>query len=313
MVPVPVRSAAARVLRTAGARRAALGVAAARGRGLVLVYHRLAPAGAAPHEVVPCVPCDLFQRHLELLGELGDIVPLTELLAPPGSRRRARFAITFDDDYASHHEYALPILQRVGAPATFFLSGRALHDLGPYWWECLEQLIAQHGIENTAHMLGVDAATPARLAALCEAPELSARLSRLTVAHRAPALDARAIRALADARMTIGFHTLHHPLLTLQPDSALDAALRDGRAELAAAAGRSVELLAYPHGRANDRVAARARDAGYRAAFVTGGRPVGPRSNTFLLGRWEAGPLGDDEFLAHLALRLNYPVAAPRR
>jgi peptidoglycan/xylan/chitin deacetylase (PgdA/CDA1 family) len=313
MVRVPIRGVVARVLRRASARRAALQVAAARGRGLVLVYHRLAPGGAAPHEVVPCVPCDLFQRHIELLGEMGDVVPLADLLEPPGSRRRVRFAISFDDDYASHHQYALPILRRVGAPATFFLSGRALHGLGPYWWEQLEQLIAERGVREAARLLGVDAATPARLAAACERPERSARLSVTPIARSAPALDGDAIRALADAGMTIGFHTLHHPVLTQLPDAALDAALRAGRAELAAAAGRSVELLAYPHGRADERVAERTRAAGYRAAFATGARPVGPRSDPFLLGRWEAGPLTDDEFLSHLALRLNYPLAVPPR
>jgi hypothetical protein len=74
-----------------------------------------------------------------------------------------------------------------------------------------------------------------------------------------------------------------------------------------------MEFLAYPHGRADRRVAEHARTAGYRAAFATGGRPVGARSDPFLLGRWEAGPLRDDEFLAHLTLRLNYPLAVPRR
>jgi hypothetical protein len=163
-------------------------------------------------------------------------------------------------------------------------------------------------------MLGIRAATPARMAAACEAPELAARLSTIPMPRGTPpALDCSAIRALAESGLTIGFHTLHHPVLTHLSHPDIDAALRDGRAELAAVLERPVEFLAYPHGRADKRIAERARLAGYRAAFVTGGHPVGPHSDAFLLGRWEAGPLTDDEFLAHLALRLNSPVAAPRR
>jgi peptidoglycan/xylan/chitin deacetylase (PgdA/CDA1 family) len=308
-----IRAAIVGVLRHAGARRAAFRVAATRGRSLVLVYHRLAPEGVAPHEVVPSLSNAIFRRQLEILGEVGDIVPLAKLLAPPESRRRVRFAITFDDDYLSHHRHALPLLQRLGVHGTFFLSGRSFRGLGPYWWVLLEQTIAEQGIEETRRMLGICGDTPSQLAAACERREMTERLSLLVVARESPGLEPSAIRALAGAGMTIGFHTLHHPVLTHLSHEDIDRALLDGREELAAAIGRPVELFAYPHGRADRRVARRVRVAGYRAAFVTGGRPIGLGSDIFRLGRWEAGQLTDDELLAHLALRLNYPIAVPPR
>jgi len=305
--------AAAEVLRTSGLQRAALKTAAARGRAMVLLYHRVSPSGAAPHEVVPSLSTTLFRQQLEALGEVGDIVPLTSLLHEPGSRGRLRLAITFDDDDPRHVRHALPVLQALGVPATFFLSGASLHGLGPYWWNVLEEAIADRGLAETGRALGVAAASPAHLAELCEGSELAERLPALFPARRSTLLAPGEIRTLAAAGMTIGFHTLRHPVLTLLSDESLDRTLLDGRATLAAAAGAPVELLAYPHGRADRRVARRAQAAGYRAAFRTGRLPVHARSDPFLLGRWEPGPLPTDTLLARLALRLNCSIAERRR
>lgn len=309
----PLRRAATQVFRIAAARRAALRAAAARGRSLVLLYHRVAPGGPAAHEVVPSLSTTLFRQQLEALGEVGDIVPLVQVLDRPGPGQRVRFAITFDDDECSHVEHALPVLQALGIHATFFLSGRSLSALGPYWWTLLEQMIADGGMEEARRTLGIDGATPARLAAICEGSPFAERLSALVTPRRAclPGIDD--VRTLVSAGMAIGFHTLRHPVLTSLPREALQSALRDGRQALAAAIGKPVDLFAYPHGRADQRVARQVRSAAYRAAFRTGGCPVHPHGDPFLLGRWEPGPLTADELLAHVALRLNHPIAGPPR
>jgi peptidoglycan/xylan/chitin deacetylase (PgdA/CDA1 family) len=293
-------------------RNTALTIAAVRGRVLALVYHRLAPTGAASHEVVPSLATDVFRRQLEILGNVGDIVPSDELLRAPEPTGRVRFVLTFDDDYPSHCELALPLLKQYGVGATFFLSGRSLCGLGAYWWMHLERMLAERGLEETCRALGVGGATPMEIAAVCERPDLSERIPALVAAREPAVLGPEAIRALADAGMPIGFHTLHHPVLTHVGDDDLTHSLLDGRDELAASIGRPVDLFAYPHGRADRRVARRTRAVGYRAAFATGGRPIGPASDAYLLGRWDAGARTDDEFLTHVVLRLSYPAGARR-
>ena len=84
------------------------------------------------------------------------------------------------------------------------------------------------------------------------------------------------IGALAAAGMTVGFHTLEHPLLPDLDNDRLAAALTTGREELAAATGRPLTLLAYPHGKADQRVAGAARAAGYAAAWTGWPRPAQP-------------------------------------
>lgn len=315
LVTSALAAAGARALGRPAPRRLALRAAAARGRSLVLVYHRVTPGGARPGDVVPAVPAALFRRQLEALQRAGDVVPLAALLTPARRPGRPRFAVTFDDDEPAHVRHALPVLQALGVPATFFLMGRALHDLGPPWWVRLEAAVARHGLAAVARALGTPAGSAAELAARCEGTPLAAEVARTFPPPDGDGaqLDAGDMRALAAAGMTVGFHTVEHPPLPLLDDADLARALDTGRLALARAAGAPVDLIAYPHGRADARVAAFARAAGYRAAWRTGGRPVSSASDPFLLGRWEPGPLPPDVLLAWAALRLNRPAGGPSR
>jgi peptidoglycan/xylan/chitin deacetylase (PgdA/CDA1 family) len=293
-----------RAFRSAVVRRVALQVAAARGHALALVFHRISGERSS-QALIPTVPETLFRRQVEALRAAGEIVPLEALLGPPPDRHRPRFALTFDDDWTSHYERVLPILQHLGVTATFFLSGRSLHRLRPLWFERLDALIVAQGTGAVARRLGVETDDPARLALACENDFLlQERIDDLPdgeIHH----LSGVQIRALADAGMAIGFHTLRHPLLSLVPDAALDAALADGRAELERAAGRPVRLFAYPHGKPDRRVVERLPSAGFVAACTGRPVPIRPGNDPYLLGRWESGPIALDRFAAGIAARLN--------
>jgi len=285
--------------------------AARRGIGVALVYHRVAPEVSEPYQIVPTLQLAHFRRQMELLREVGDVLPLDELLANDRAER-PRFAVTFDDDLATHAKFALPALRELGIRATFFLSGRCLHRLPPYWWELLEADIAVDGLPAVCARLGARASTPADLAAQCEGTPLVERIHQ-DFARRSDSKRCRArllegaqlgpdeIRALASAGMDLGFHTLAHELLPSLPDPRVEEALREGREELQDASGQRLELLAYPHGKTDSRVSRLARGAGYRAAFTGTGRAIGARSGRFALSRWEPPQDGVEGFVEGLA------------
>jgi peptidoglycan/xylan/chitin deacetylase (PgdA/CDA1 family) len=287
------------------------GIAALRGRSLALVYHRVDPDGSAPPAVVPSLHEALFRRQVEALGELGEIVPLAELPGERDRQRQVRFALTFDDDYDTHAERVLPVLSGLGVPATFFLSGRSLHGLGPYWFEALESLIHDHGVAGAAERLGVSAGTPTELAVACQRDPRRQLLLERAAERPAGHLRYDQIKELAAATMTIGFHTLHHRALTALHDDARGQALTEGRRELASVAGQPLRLFAYPHGDGEQRVASRVRAAGYTAAWTGVPNAMRPGDDPFLLGRWEPGPLGLDDFLVKAAVRLHRRLPGP--
>jgi peptidoglycan/xylan/chitin deacetylase (PgdA/CDA1 family) len=316
------RRAATALLQLNPVSRAVRALARARGHSLVLVYHRLGPPVPPNCEIVPAVPVDVFRAQLQALGEIVDLVALHDILtqdtSPSASGvRRPAVAITFDDDLQSHVEHALPVLREFGVPAAFFLSGRALHGLGPYWFEQLEMILIAYGERRTATLLGRPGTDVARLVLACQRdPELRGRVREHASDLPTPVVPGpEAISALADAGMTIGFHTVDHSVLPILDDPALEEAVSRGRQELAAIAGAKLRYFAYPHGKTDERSAAAVRRAGFEAAFTGTPRPVRRGDDRHRLGRWEPGAIGSDDLVRKLAVRLHRaaPVAQDPR
>ena len=100
-------------------------------------------------------------------------------------------------------------------------------------------------------------------------------------------LGRRDVEALTGAGMAVGFHTLHHEILTRLGDGELEAALTVGPKRTRGVVGRPLPHFAYPHGKADPRTAGKVRDAGYEAAWT--GRPSADASPRRPLS---AGPMG---------------------
>jgi len=292
-VSSPVRLALARILEVAlrlSGRRA----------GLVLVYHAVEERpGDRSRELVPAHGLEQFESQLRHLRTRYRLVPATGLLTAVAARRpRDRFpvAITFDDDLPSHARVVAPRLAAVGAPATFFLCGASLELPFSFWWERLQRAvdvgrsvpIEGDGIHEIARRIEV--MSPAERDAVAE------RLRReVGPEPQDVGLRSSEVQRLVEAGNDIGFHTLRHDSLTHLSDDELVRAMTHGRSALEAAAGRRLVTIAYPHGKADGRVAEAARDAGFRFGFTGLGEPVVPGSDPLRLGRIEPtfGSLGE--------------------
>jgi peptidoglycan/xylan/chitin deacetylase (PgdA/CDA1 family) len=267
--------------------------------GLVLLYHRLEErAGDPARELVPAVAVGEFRRQLRWLTRLFRIVPAASILAEATGRGRGRrvpVAITFDDEWPTHADLALPALRAVGATATFFLTGAHLRERTPFWWESL-----QHAADTGApvgDLVAGDDVFEQAVAITAADPRTRRRMSAQLRARAGPETRSGAtpdeIRLLAtDAE--VGFHTREHDTLTALSDAELEEALRAGRDELEAVAGRPLRLVAYPHGAAGEREARAAQRAGFALGFTAEHEPCGPDSDPWLIGRVEPGvvPIG---------------------
>lgn len=308
------RRVATTLLKSSTINRAVRRLARVRGHRLVLVYHRLGPPCPTGCEIVPSVPVNVFRAHLQALGEIYDLVTLDEILLEDASprqttsrERRAAVALTFDDDLPSHAEHALPVLRELRVPAAFFLSGRALHGLGAYWFQQLEALLIAYGERRASALLHRPEQGARELVLACEGDaDLRRRVGDVAAGLPVPGiLERDAIAALAAGGMTIGFHTVDHDSLPELIGAALDDAVSRGREDLAAAARAAVHYFAYPHGKADTRSAAAVRRAGFKAAFTGLPQPVRNNDDRYRLGRWEPGPLSVDNLLVEIAVRLH--------
>ena len=276
------------------AAQAAWYAASARQSGVVLLYHRLErEAGDPARELVPAVSEDAFHRQLRWLHRLFRIVPAADILEEAASRRRGHrlpVAITFDDEWPTHVELALPALRAVGGCATFFLTGAHLEARTPFWWESL-----QHAVDERMPLESVvpDGNIFEQAVVITAAdPDARARMSEQLRAIAGPRTRSGStrehIRAITAAD-EVGFHTLRHDTLTALTDAALDDAMRGGREELEDATGRPLRLIAYPHGGAGEREARAAERAGFIRGFTAEHEACGPGTDPLLIGRVEPG------------------------
>jgi peptidoglycan/xylan/chitin deacetylase (PgdA/CDA1 family) len=96
------------------------------------------------------------------------------------------------------------------------------------------------------------------------------------------------VRQLAEAGMTIGAHTISHPMLAEQSADLARAEIADCRTTLERCSGQPVWALAYAFGNpasVGNREYQLAESAGYECAFVNVGGPVGKTFSRFALPR----------------------------
>ena len=293
--------------------------------GVVLVYHEVAERGGDPRvEILPAHGGALFVAQLEHLRRRYRVVSARDLPGAVERRRRGeRFpvSITFDDDLASHVAFAQPALSRLGLPATFFLTGASLSATHSFWWERLQRAV-DRGVAD-ASLLPASLAsdgpidlTPgsSHVRSVAEAIEqlppgerdsLDERLAtRLGPDPPDAGLRAGQVRALSAAGFEIGFHTRRHYRLPVLDDEQLETAMKDGAAELASASGQALLTVGYPHGKADRRVAAAARSAGFDLGFKVMSTSVDPSTHPLLIPRMQPTHSSVGQFALEMARAL---------
>ena len=303
-------------MKTRLGRSAKVGLArrAATRSGVVLLYHRVGdPPGDPRYELVPALGRRPFEAQLDYLAKTFRVVAPSRLLEAAIERRaRERFplAITFDDDLRSHVDVAAPELQRRELRAGFFVTGGAVTGGGGVWWDDL-QALADNGQRSPVRLhslpeldLGpVVRGVPGAIHRAAETIERLpvARLDAVAAELRAHArrspqgLTASELQSLMEAGFEVGFHTRRHHLLTKLDDEALATAMTEGRAELERALGKPFTAIAYPHGKADARVAEAARSSGYAFGFTGYPTSAAPGTDPLMIGRVEvtSASLGD--------------------
>lgn len=197
-------------------------------RPLVLCYH----AVSERWEHALAVESAAFERQVRSL--------LLRRFRPASAEqtltRRGRLLhVTFDDAYRSVAR-VIPVLERLGVPATVFAC--------PSY--------AQGG-----RPLAV--------------PELAAEAARLP--DELATMNWEQLRELAESGIEIGSHTSTHAHLTRLDADQLERELRESKQWLEDELGRPCSYLAYPYGEEDARVRAAAQAAGYEAAFALPGAP----------------------------------------
>ena len=265
--------------------------------GLSVYYHRVGdPQGDPRRELVPQMGTALFAGQVRYSAAHFRLVRASELpeaVATRGPADRFPLAITFDDDLACHRATSMAILAASDAPGTFFVSGASLSTPAWFWWEVLD------AHDPDPHLAAE------RLFAMTHSDRASATTALVAEAPLPPphaGMRGDDVAALVQAGHEIGFHTLRHHLLPDLDDASLASAMSDGREEIEAWAGGRLSSIAYPHGRADRRVADAARRAGFAVGFTSAETAATPDADPLAIGRLE-GPFSSVGHLAFVLAR----------
>jgi peptidoglycan/xylan/chitin deacetylase (PgdA/CDA1 family) len=114
---------------------------------LILGYHRVAETNWDPYRL--CIHPANFLQHLQILMSRFKPVSLRTLAENlrEGKDVRDMAAITFDDGYRDFIDNAMPELNRLGIPATVFVTTGFIGQ--PFWWDEIAQLVHPDTLESS--------------------------------------------------------------------------------------------------------------------------------------------------------------------
>jgi len=258
---------------------------------LVVNYHYVAAEEpAAPHAIFP-VGVDAFAAQLEALGRTFEFVSGDDILR--GELPERACLVTFDDGLREQFELALPVLDRLGVAALFFVPGRPLAEGRGLYVHKLHHLRERHTDEELLGLIGArvedvpeqvatahyayDTAEAARVKYLLNVAlpleEREALVNRLFDEPedgfcRRLYMSPRQVLALGQRGM-LGSHAYAHVPLALLDPVALRDDLAGAAAVLERLTGERPRAISYPHGSAVAVTRAVAEAAGM-AGFAVG-------------------------------------------
>lgn len=282
--------------------------------GRILMYHGIVPEGA-----------QVLAEQLRFLVRDFKVVSLAEMVnglsngSVPGANE---IALTFDDGLRNNLSVVYPMLRQLQVPATFFVCP-GLIEAGKWLWNhearCRLQTLATPALaELRIRLLSPGNSVEGivewmKTLHLPQRVEAEQRIRQATPDFRAtPAqqiafdmMNWEDLLSLDPGLITIGSHTLSHPILTTLTAEEIEQELQESRHCLEQRLQRPVEFFCYPNG-SYDARAYKAVKKTYRAAVTTESGIV-DRRDSLDLHRLPRIPSAENAALT--AWRLHRPEA----
>lgn len=197
-----------------------------------------------------------FERNLNFLKSKTNVVSFDNFMAGRLSYTKVNVVITFDDGFKSWITHAVPILQRFGLPATFFISAGFIGLAGADEMDFIQSKLLLKQTPNNANAVG---------------------------------LTYDDVREIADKGFTIGGHTLNHCNLSELHDSdKIKYEITEDKLRLEKITGTRIDYFAYPSGaykNQNINLTEVLKESGYRGAVTTVSGYNDANTNPYLLHR----------------------------
>jgi len=263
---------------------------------VVLNYHRVGDGYASLFDRgLWSADADSFAQQIRFCKAQLDLISPADLPTVLGKRRGRYGMITFDDGYRDNYDVAFPILTAERVPATFFVATGFVDEPVVPWWDEIAWMVRSSPRDaiKLPDWLGSysplsfdkpdrERAVRTLLRAYKRMPgeRTAAYLDAVAQATGSGRCDAEAgrrlwmnwdmLRAMHAAGMTIGGHTISHPILARESAQRQREEILGCGERLATEIGQPMRYFSYPVGGLStfDNVTrSTLRDAGVRYAF----------------------------------------------
>lgn len=205
---------------------------------------------------------------------------LTEILGTRIPCPRGAVWISLDDGWKGNIDNVIPTAVEYNIPITIFIYTASIEE-GAFWWrkvrECANHLPAEFRRTKVIRRMPEDARKQIIELITQVEPQSASRREAMTVA------DVRKISAIP--QVTIGSHTVTHPVLPNCNDSQIDYELRESKRKLEDWTGKPIRTFAYPNGYFDDRTRQWLRENGYELAATTQNKFARSNDDCYLLPR----------------------------
>jgi peptidoglycan/xylan/chitin deacetylase (PgdA/CDA1 family) len=236
---------------------------------LTLAYHRIHPGGEAQFDPgLLSATTEDFSEQLAFIAGNFDVVSPEAIQRDPGAPGR-RVVITFDDGYRDNYELALPALRKHGLPAAFFLTTGFLDEPSLPWWDELAWMVDRSTTDEipagrwlprpvplgdrlratadlTTHYKSLPTDRGQGFLEFCGEAAGVGRADAEIAAHLWMTWEMAA--GIRDAGMTIGGHTVNHPVLARSSPEAQRREVFECLRRLEEELGERPAFFAYPVG-----------------------------------------------------------------
>lgn len=239
---------------------------------LILNYHRIGEASDSDFDRnLWSATADDFAAQLAILRQSFDVIGPGELELALNDPRSRAVMITFDDGYRDNYTHAFAALQREGLTATFFVTTGFLDQRQIPWWDEIAWMVRNTSVPALTasdwmpETLTIDKtqeeAVIGRLLRVYKSlkgHQTSDYLDYLMDALQTGRCPDRLagelwmtwdmLREMRAAGMTIGGHTVTHPVLSSISADEQDYEVGECRRRLVAELGEPIDAFSYPVG-----------------------------------------------------------------
>lgn len=243
----------------------------------VLMLHRVLPTKLitqpnAYSTIRTLISLEYFETVLSLLKNQNfEFVAISELTSR--NYKENLVALTFDDGYSDNFEFALPIIEKYNATATFFpvVEPCKMNSVLPLdiYYQCVDEM----NLNETERFDFIIGETKQKFYS-AEPKEqmnlINELFQQLPKQNRVSYMTAEQIGLLVESGFEIGSHGMTHSLLTaeyMNEEKALNE-LRKSKQWLEAVTGKPVTAYCFPAGCYNAKMIELAKQVGYTSTCL---------------------------------------------